>query len=217
MRKDQFNAWKRAKKELEALAASKQEPQCRTDGRCQYAIDHGAEGLGHCPPGKCAMPEPQAQAGEPRVPPLPEGKAVVRGPVSAFNDPESGTLVDFDCEGPLSHCPEDGEELFTADQVLDYSAACLQSHREAMEAQRKNYTKAFRKELKEFRQQWSEADAKKDAALKACVEALEKARQWHNGDKWREGNEEERAAWEAHRDLLDEALAAITQAEEAMK
>jgi hypothetical protein len=30
---------------------------CRSDGRCQYAIDHGAEGLGHCPQGKCAMPE----------------------------------------------------------------------------------------------------------------------------------------------------------------
>ncbi len=29
---------------------------CRGDGRCQYAIDHGAEGLGHCPPGKCVMP-----------------------------------------------------------------------------------------------------------------------------------------------------------------
>jgi hypothetical protein len=29
---------------------------CRTDGRCQYAIDHGAEGMGHCPVGKCAMP-----------------------------------------------------------------------------------------------------------------------------------------------------------------
>lgn len=30
---------------------------CRDDGRCQYAIDHGAEGLGHCPKGKCVMPE----------------------------------------------------------------------------------------------------------------------------------------------------------------
>jgi hypothetical protein len=30
--------------------------QCRTDGRCQYAIDHGAEGLGHCPQGRCCMP-----------------------------------------------------------------------------------------------------------------------------------------------------------------
>ena len=30
---------------------------CRHDGRCQYAIDHGAEGLGHCPRGKCVMPE----------------------------------------------------------------------------------------------------------------------------------------------------------------
>ena len=29
---------------------------CRNDGRCQYAIDHGAEGLGHCPKDKCAMP-----------------------------------------------------------------------------------------------------------------------------------------------------------------
>lgn len=28
---------------------------CRNDGRCQYAIDHGAEGAGHCPVGKCAM------------------------------------------------------------------------------------------------------------------------------------------------------------------
>jgi hypothetical protein len=31
---------------------------CRTDGRCQYAIDSGAEGVGHCPPGKCCMPAP---------------------------------------------------------------------------------------------------------------------------------------------------------------
>ena len=28
---------------------------CRDDGRCQYAIDHGAEGMGHCSP-KCCMP-----------------------------------------------------------------------------------------------------------------------------------------------------------------
>ncbi len=30
--------------------------ECRADGRCQYAIDHGAEGLGCCPRGKCSMP-----------------------------------------------------------------------------------------------------------------------------------------------------------------
>lgn len=59
------------------------------------------------------------------LPPLPEGKAVVRGPVSAFNDPESGTLVDFDCEGPLSYDPDDGEELFTADQMREYARAAL--------------------------------------------------------------------------------------------
>ena len=28
---------------------------CRTDGRCQYAIESGAEGMGHCPEGKCVM------------------------------------------------------------------------------------------------------------------------------------------------------------------
>lgn len=66
---------------------------------------------------------PSQGAGE--LPQLPEGKCVVRGPASAFNNPESGSLVDFDCEGPLSHCPEDGEELFTADQMRDYARAAL--------------------------------------------------------------------------------------------
>ncbi len=28
---------------------------CRADGRCQYAIDHGAEGLGACPVGECCQ------------------------------------------------------------------------------------------------------------------------------------------------------------------
>ena len=41
---------------LGAERAWKPVAQCRTDGRCQYAIDHGAEGLGHCPEGKCCMP-----------------------------------------------------------------------------------------------------------------------------------------------------------------
>lgn len=48
-----------------ALATRTPEPQaeqqCRDDGRCQYAIDHGAEGLGHCPRGKCAMPQPDSR------------------------------------------------------------------------------------------------------------------------------------------------------------
>ena len=29
---------------------------CRNDGRCEYAAQIGAEGEGHCPAGKCAMP-----------------------------------------------------------------------------------------------------------------------------------------------------------------
>jgi len=41
----------------EALKAWLGEPLlCREDGRCQYAIDRGAEGMGHCPEGKCCMP-----------------------------------------------------------------------------------------------------------------------------------------------------------------
>ena len=31
------------------------EQMCRDDGRCQYAIDVGAEGMGHCLKGKCVM------------------------------------------------------------------------------------------------------------------------------------------------------------------
>ncbi len=41
--------------DLEGLILCEKEP-CRDDGRCQYAIDHGAEGLGHCQEGKCCMP-----------------------------------------------------------------------------------------------------------------------------------------------------------------
>ena len=41
--------------DLDCLILCHAEP-CRDDGRCQYAIDHGAEGLGHCPEGKCCMP-----------------------------------------------------------------------------------------------------------------------------------------------------------------
>lgn len=61
------------------------------------------------------------------LPALPEGKCVVRGPVAAFSQPECGTLVDFDCEGPLSHDPEDGEELFTADQMREYATAAIKA------------------------------------------------------------------------------------------
>jgi len=41
--------------DLDGLILCHAEP-CRDDGRCQYAIDHGAEGLGHCLEGKCYMP-----------------------------------------------------------------------------------------------------------------------------------------------------------------
>ena len=47
--------------EPQYVAQPEQEPICRADGRCQYAIDHGAEGLGHCPQGKCCMPQPEPE------------------------------------------------------------------------------------------------------------------------------------------------------------
>jgi hypothetical protein len=58
---------------------------CRTDGRCQYAIDHGAEGLGHCPDGKCCMPKP-----------TPEHVASADcwcEPTIDYRDPETGVAV----------------------------------------------------------------------------------------------------------------------------
>ena len=46
----------RAQAALREALAEQPAQQCRTDGRCQYAIDSGAEGMGHCPKGKCVMP-----------------------------------------------------------------------------------------------------------------------------------------------------------------
>lgn len=45
-----------AMQELKRLSDSRRKP-CRSDGRCQYAIDVGMEAEGHCPPGKCNMPQ----------------------------------------------------------------------------------------------------------------------------------------------------------------
>jgi DNA-binding GntR family transcriptional regulator len=60
------------------------------------------------------------------------------------------------------------------------------------------------------------ADAK--AMLDACgapdlLEALKAARNWHNGDKWRDDSTAEQwAAWGAHRDVMDAAIAKATGA-----
>lgn len=51
--------WRWIAKRLDGLAQGGK--PCRSDGRCQYAIDHGAEGLGACPTGVCVM----AQGGKP--------------------------------------------------------------------------------------------------------------------------------------------------------
>jgi hypothetical protein len=43
------------------------------------------------------------------------------------------------------------------------------------------------------------------------LKALKAARQWHNGDKWRDGcTADQRAAWEAHRDMMDAVIAKAT-------
>lgn len=53
-------------------AAAPQQPKeqsnavCRSDGKCQYAIDHDAEKLGHCPTGKCVMPRQAETALQPK-------------------------------------------------------------------------------------------------------------------------------------------------------
>ena len=46
------------KNAIYAIKEALEQPEqvCRDDGRCQYAIDSGAEGMGHCPKGKCVMP-----------------------------------------------------------------------------------------------------------------------------------------------------------------
>lgn len=54
-----------------AIAAAPQPKEqsnavCRSDGKCQYAIDHDAEKLGHCPTGKCVMPRQAETALQPK-------------------------------------------------------------------------------------------------------------------------------------------------------
>lgn len=52
---DYWTGWK-SRAMHDAAPKVEAKPVCRDDGRCQYAIDSGAEGLGHCPKGKCVMP-----------------------------------------------------------------------------------------------------------------------------------------------------------------
>lgn len=69
LREGTIPEWKKSRAALEAFLRSHLTPAestCRDDGRCQYAIDHGAEGLGHCPKGKCCMPESAAPAEPPQ-------------------------------------------------------------------------------------------------------------------------------------------------------
>lgn len=55
-------------------------------------------------------------------PPLPEGKAVIR---CVADTEDGGWVADFDCEGPLSHEPKEGDVLFTTDQMHAYFDVAL--------------------------------------------------------------------------------------------
>lgn len=46
--------------------------KCRADGRCQYAIDSAAEGMGACPPGKCTMAGVPTEPDDAPAPPVPQ-------------------------------------------------------------------------------------------------------------------------------------------------
>lgn len=63
--------------------------------------------------------EARVQKRDRPLPPLPDGKGTVRHARHA--DDDGGWVVDFDCEGPNSYQPDDGEELFTADQMREYA------------------------------------------------------------------------------------------------
>ena len=126
------NCNQRAKELTEALTAQQAAPYgycpiCGAKGEMRERRMDGNDTCanGHNYKSSKAVQQAAPSKGAVELPQLPEGKCVVRGPASAFNNPESGSLVDFDCEGPLSHCPEDGEELFTADQMQDYALAAL--------------------------------------------------------------------------------------------
>ncbi len=48
--------------------------------------------------------------------------------------------------------------------------------------------------------------------IRACncheemLEALERCKTWHQGDKWREGAQEQQVEWGKHRDMIDNAI-----------
>jgi len=52
------------------------------------------------------------------------------------------------------------------------------------------------------------------AAEPDLLEALKDCKRWHQGDNWRDSStSEQRAAWEAHNDLIDSAIAKATGVE----
>lgn len=87
---------------------------CRTDGRCQYAIDSGAEGMGHCPTGKCVMPPPAGANDE-----VPEADmCAAQVPAEPeWSDPRVQAVYEILCS---DNAPPDGEhwEGFAAKRIV---------------------------------------------------------------------------------------------------
>jgi hypothetical protein len=83
------SAWQYTRPTIAAPA----QPTCRDDGRCQYAIDHGAEGMGTCPIGQCCQPRRDATAAPAQEPAL-EAIAKVRAMYPEDIFPEDGDSLD---------------------------------------------------------------------------------------------------------------------------
>ena len=98
--------------------------QCRDDGRCQYAIDHGAEGLAACPKGKCAMlPAPVTQ-GEPVVIVADNGPAYRAMVAALVKLPEGTKLYTHPAPAPVltpaqSLTDEQAKRLLNQSDLLD--------------------------------------------------------------------------------------------------
>ena len=66
-------------------------------------------------------------------------------------------------------------------------------------------------EVKTFAPEGTDAgNARLIAAAPELLEACEKALHWHHGDKWRDGDSQQRAAWEFMRDRLQSTITKAT-------
>ena len=100
-------------------------PQCRPDGRCQYAIDHGAEGMGHCPPDKCAWPDYERRYEVERAAGATHDQAHHVASTQSFLKPEVDALMPYGLHPKTKRLIIDfavalGEKLHAAEKKYGY-------------------------------------------------------------------------------------------------